>query len=140
MTYIGARMTRREDRRLVTGRSRFVDDLDVPDVLHAAILRSPHAHARIVSIDTTRARVLDGVVTVVTAKDVADIQKAWPIKVPHPRLRYFPRYALPLEKTRYVGEAVAVVVATSRYVAEDATVSSPALPDDVTYNTVCIRS
>jgi carbon-monoxide dehydrogenase large subunit len=118
--YIGARVRRREDPRLVTGRSRFVDDLDVPDALHAAVLRSPHAHARIVAIDTGAARALAGVVAVVTARDVADIQKAWPIKVPHPRLRYFPRYALPLEKVRYVGEAVAVVVATSRYVAEDA--------------------
>jgi carbon-monoxide dehydrogenase large subunit len=119
-TYIGARVRRREDARLLTGRSRFVDDLDIPNVLHAAVLRSPHAHARIVSIDTTEACALDGVVTVVTAKDIADIQKAWPIKVPHPRLRYFPRYALPLEKVRYVGEAVAVVVAMSRYIAEDA--------------------
>jgi carbon-monoxide dehydrogenase large subunit len=118
--YIGARVRRREDRRLVTGRATFVDNLDIPGVLHAAVVRSPHAHARIVKIDVDAARVAEGVAAVVTGHDIADVQKPWPVKVPHPRLRSFPRYALPVEKVRYVGEAVAVVVATSRYLAEDA--------------------
>lgn len=118
--YIGARVRRREDGRLVTGRGGFVDNLDVPGALHAAVVRSPHAHARIVRIDVDAARAAAGVLAVVTARDIADVQKPWPVKVPHPKLRAFPRYALPLEKVRYVGEAVAVVVATSRYLAEDA--------------------
>jgi carbon-monoxide dehydrogenase large subunit len=118
--YIGARVRRREDARLLTGRSRFVDDLELPGVVHAAALRSPHAHARIVAIDTGSARAMEGVLAVVTAADVADIQRPWPVKVPHPRLRSFPRHALPADKVRYVGEAVAMVVATSRYLAEDA--------------------
>lgn len=71
--YIGAPVRRREDARLVTGRSRFVADLDVPDALHAAVVRSPHAHARIVGIDAGAARRLDGVVAIVTAADVAEI-------------------------------------------------------------------
>jgi carbon-monoxide dehydrogenase large subunit len=118
--YIGAPVRRREDARLLTGRGRFVDDLEMPGVASAAVLRSPHAHARIVAIDTRAARAVDGVLAVITAADVADVQRAWPIKVPHPRLRYFPRYVLPADKVRYVGEPVAMVVATSRYVAEDA--------------------
>src|SRR5262245_27421487 len=76
--YIGAPIPRREDARLLTGRGTFVDDLEIPDVAHAAMLRSPHGHARITRIDTSAALALPGVLAVVTAADIADIQKPWP--------------------------------------------------------------
>ncbi|HMH52643.1 MAG TPA: molybdopterin cofactor-binding domain-containing protein, partial [Candidatus Acidoferrum sp.] len=122
--YIGAPVPRREDARLLTGRGTFVDDLEIPGVAHAAMLRSPHAHARVRRIDTSAARGLPGVLAVVTADDVADIQKPWPARMPNPvpgmSLRHGIRHTLPREKVRYAGEVVAAVVAESRAVAEDA--------------------
>jgi carbon-monoxide dehydrogenase large subunit len=122
--YVGAPVPRREDARLLTGRGTFVDDLEIPGVLHAAMLRSPHAHARVKRIDTTRARALPGVHAVVVAADVDDIQKPWPARMPSPvpgtTLRHGIRHTLPRDKVRYAGEVVAAVVADSRAVAEDA--------------------
>ncbi len=122
--YIGAPIPRREDARLLTGRGTFVDDLEMPGVAHAAMVRSPHAHARVRAIDTAAARALPGVLTVVTAADVADIQKPWPARMPSPvpgtRLRHGVRHTLPRDKVRHAGEVVAVVVAESRALAEDA--------------------
>jgi carbon-monoxide dehydrogenase large subunit len=116
-------MPRREDARLLVGKGTFVDDLDIPGVVHAAMLRSPHAHARIRGIDTARARALPGVLAVVTAEDVADIQRPWPARLPSPvpgtEVRHGTRYTLP-DKVRHVGEAVAAVVAETRAIAEDA--------------------
>ncbi|MDN3351212.1 xanthine dehydrogenase family protein molybdopterin-binding subunit [Actinomadura sp. DC4] len=117
---IGARVPRREDERLLTGRGRYLDDLDLPDALAAAFLRSPNAHARILSIDASEARALPGVVAVYTGADLAEIQKPLAPKVLHPRLKDFPRLPMPPEELHYVGEPLAVVVASSRYVAEDA--------------------
>lgn len=117
---IGTSVLRREDARLVTGRGTYLDDLDFPGTLHAAMLRSPHAHARILGTDVTAAAALPGVVAVFTGQDLRPIQKAIPPKVVHPDLQDFPRYPIPTDKVRYVGEPVAVVVAESRYVAEDA--------------------
>jgi aerobic carbon-monoxide dehydrogenase large subunit len=116
---IGTSVLRREDARLVTGGGAYLDDLDLPGVLSAAILRSPHAHARILGVDVSEARRLPGVVAVFTGEDLLPIQKAIPPKVVHPDLRDFPRYPVPTDEVLYVGEPVAVVVATSRYVAED---------------------
>src|SRR6185295_15421526 len=82
--YIGAPIPRREDARLLTGRGTFVDDLEMPGVAHAAMVRSPHAHARVRRIDTTAARALPGVLAVVTAADIEDIQKPWPARMPSP--------------------------------------------------------
>ena len=104
----------------VTGRGRFVDDVRVPGVLHAAVLRSPHAHARLVSVDTKRARDLAGVHAVLTAADVP-AAAIIPNRVPAPAgtERYL-QPAIARTVVRYVGEPVALVVADDAYVARDA--------------------
>ena len=119
--WFGAPVQRSEDPRLLRGKGNYVDDIDLPDMLHAAVLRSPHAHARILSIDASAARLLPGVHLVLTATDLGAVLEPTPLLVPHASLTQ-PRTQLPLalEEVRYVGEAVAFVVATSRYIAEDA--------------------
>jgi carbon-monoxide dehydrogenase large subunit len=122
--YIGAPIPRREDARLLTGRGTFVDDLEMPGVAHAAMLRSPHAHARVRRIDATAALARPGVLAVVTAADIADIQKPWPARMPSPvpgtTVRHGVRHTLAGDKVRHAGEVVAAVVAESRALAEDA--------------------
>ncbi|HEY0499191.1 MAG TPA: xanthine dehydrogenase family protein molybdopterin-binding subunit [Kutzneria sp.] len=117
---IGARLPRREDERLLTGRGRYLDDLDLPDALAAAFLRSPHAHARIAAFDASEALALPGVVAVFSGADLAEIQKPLAPKVLHPQLRDYPRLPMPPAELHYVGEPLAVVIAESRYIAEDA--------------------
>lgn len=119
--WFGAPVQRSEDPRLLRGKGTFVDDIDLPNVLQAAVLRSPHAHARILSIDTTAARDLPGVHLVLTATDLGAVLEPSPLLVPHHALTQ-PRTQLPLalEEVHYVGQAVAFVVADSRYIAEDA--------------------
>lgn len=110
-------MARREDEALLTGQARFIDDLSpLPGLAHAAILRSPHPHARIRRIDPTRARSLRGVVGVVTGARLAERVGPIPSVVRTP-VAYYP---FAIDRVRHVGEAVAVVVAESRYIAEDA--------------------
>jgi aerobic carbon-monoxide dehydrogenase large subunit len=118
---IGARITRNEDPRLLRGLGCFVGDINPPGVLHAAGLRSPHARARIASIDATRARALAGVHLVLTSADLGHLNQPTPLLIPHPALTQ-PRTQLPLaaDEVRYVGELIAFVIADSRYVAEDA--------------------
>ncbi len=118
---VGARIPRNEDPRLLQGRGCFVDDIQPAGVLHAAVLRSPHAHARIVAIDATRARALPGVALVLTAADLGELDQPTPLLIPNPALTH-PRTPRPLaaDEVRYVGEPVALVVADSRYLAEDA--------------------
>jgi len=119
--WFGASIPRIEDPRLLRGRGTFVDDIDLPEMLHAAVLRSTHARARILSIDTTAARALPGVYLVLTAADLGELLEPSPLLVPHHALTQ-PRTQLPLalNEVHYVGEAVAFVVADSRYIAEDA--------------------
>ena len=81
---IGRPVTRNEDPRLLAGRALFVDDVAMPGMLHAAFLRSPHAHAGILSVDTSRAKARPGVVAVVTAEDLGDDWKPGPLLVPPP--------------------------------------------------------
>jgi carbon-monoxide dehydrogenase large subunit len=119
-TMIGARIARREDERLLTGHGAYLDDLDLPDALAAAFLRSPNAHARLLSFDATEARALPGVHAVYSGADLMEIQKPLAPKVLHPQLKDFPRLPMPPEEFHYVGEPVAVVIADSRYIAEDA--------------------
>ena len=120
-SYIGAPMRRREDVRFVTGQGRYLDDIRLPDMLHAAILRSPHAHARVRRIDASAALALDGVEAVFTFADMADLAKTIPMRVfPLPGLDDYLQTPLSAEVVRHAGEAVAVVVARSRYLAEDA--------------------
>jgi CO/xanthine dehydrogenase Mo-binding subunit len=112
---------RREDPRLVTGRGAFVDDLRVPDCLHAAMLRSPHAHARIRAIDVSAAREAPGVRGVFTAADLGPAGEPMPIYAPHPALPVPCRMRpLATDRVRFVGEAVAAVIADSAYHANDA--------------------
>src|SRR5712692_4979264 len=119
--WFGASVQRNEDPRFLRGRGTYVDDIDLPETLQAAVLRSPYAHARIVGIDASAARSLPGVHLVLTAADLGDVLEPSPLLVPHHALTQ-PRTQLPLalEEVRYVGEAVAFVVADSRYIAEDA--------------------
>ena len=117
---IGLSLKRREDRRFLTGRGHYVDDLRLADLLHAAIVRSPHAHARITGIDARRALVLPGVVAVLTMADLPECDAAVPPLVPSPRLRPYAQPAIAGAKARHAGEAVAVVVADDVYRATDA--------------------
>jgi CO/xanthine dehydrogenase Mo-binding subunit len=122
----GARVRRNEDPHLLTGRALFVDDVQLPGMLHVAFLRSPHAHARLGAIDVSRARAVPGVAAVWTADDLGDYWKPGPLLVPPPpieRCTFHQRTQVPLArgKVRHLGEPVALVVAESRYLAEDAT-------------------
>jgi carbon-monoxide dehydrogenase large subunit len=121
----GASVKRNEDARLLSGRAQFVDDVNLPGMLHAAFVRSPHAHARIASIDTTAALGRPGVVAVYTAQDLGDYWRPGPVIVPPPPVEgavFNERTQVPLAKgkARHVGEPVALVIAASRYIAEDA--------------------
>ncbi|HYZ02138.1 MAG TPA: hypothetical protein VFA92_11645, partial [Candidatus Binatia bacterium] len=107
---------RREDPRLITGRGRYVADLEAPGAGEVAILRSPFPHARIGAVDTTGARALDGVFAVLTGADIASLTDPLLAVVPGT-----PEYrAVAVHEARFEGEPVAVVVAEDRYVAEDA--------------------
>jgi carbon-monoxide dehydrogenase large subunit len=119
--YVGKPIKRREDIRFITGRATYVDDIKLPHMLHAAILRSPRAHARISSIDTSKALALPGVVKVFTFQDLGEL--AVPVPIRMYQLPGLERYLQPLlaqNKVRYVGEPVALAIAESRYLAEDA--------------------
>jgi carbon-monoxide dehydrogenase large subunit len=121
--HFGARITRLEDPALLTGRGQFVDDVDLPGTLHAAFVRSPHAHARFGKIDSTAARAMPGICAVLTADDMpARIATGQiPMLVPNPAIRT-PRTQIALARNEvcYVGQTVAVAVADSRHLAEDA--------------------
>jgi carbon-monoxide dehydrogenase large subunit len=120
-TYIGAPIRRKEDVRFLTGTATYVDDITLPGMLHAAVLRSPHAHAWVRGIDTSRALAMPGVTAVYTWNDISALAKPIPIRVfPLPGLERCLQYPLANDKVRYVGEPVAVVVAEDRYLAEDA--------------------
>ena len=112
---------RREDPRLITGRGEFVDDLRIRGCLHAAMVRSPHAHARIRAIDVSAARRAPGVVGVFTAADLGGAGEPMPIYAPHPALPVPCRIRpLATDRARFVGEAVVAVIADSVYRAHDA--------------------
>ncbi|MCZ6563824.1 MAG: xanthine dehydrogenase family protein molybdopterin-binding subunit, partial [Deltaproteobacteria bacterium] len=119
MSYIGARVKRTEDLRLLRGVGRFVGDIRRVGMLHAAILRSPCAHARILKVDTEAATKMAGVVAVLTFADMAGVKQI-PMRMGKVEgLERSLQYPLARDKVRYVGEPVAVVVAESRYLAED---------------------
>ena len=119
--FIGAPIARKEDVRLLSGRGAYVDDFHIEGMLHAAIVRSPVAHGRIRHLDTSEAEALPGVVGVFTARDCAGHLKPIRIRVAGlPRFEEFLQMPLAIEKVRYVGEPIAVVVAETAYLAEDA--------------------
>jgi carbon-monoxide dehydrogenase large subunit len=118
----GSGIRRREDPRLITGTATYTDDIVLPGMVHAAILRSPHAHARIKRIDTTRARTAPGVLAVFSAADTEHALKPMPCLwlVPNSDLKVGVYPLLAKDVVRYVGDCVAVVVADTRYQAQDA--------------------
>jgi 2-furoyl-CoA dehydrogenase large subunit len=117
-TVIGASAKRKEDPRLLSGRWVFVDDIKFPEMVYAAVLRSPYSHARIRRIDVDRCLKLDGVVGVLTGEEVVRISKPF---VPwRGNKRDVLRYCLATDKVRCVGDEVAVVAANDRATAEDA--------------------
>jgi aerobic carbon-monoxide dehydrogenase large subunit len=118
----GSGIRRREDPRLLTGTARYTADFTLPGMAHAAILRSPHGHARIRHIDTSAAKAAPGVVAVYTGADVAGVLQPIPCAwlLPNADLKTTPYLALARDVVHYVGDAVAVVVAESAYQAYDA--------------------
>src|SRR5215469_14273017 len=114
---LGKPVLRKEDLALLSGRGRYADDLPVPvGTLHAHVIRSPHAHAEIAAIDATTALAHDGVWAIITGEDVRKLSEPFLAAVKTP----VRQWALAVERVRYVGEPVALVVAESRYIAEDA--------------------
>jgi carbon-monoxide dehydrogenase large subunit len=112
---IGHSVKRKEDDRLIQGKGTFVDDVKLPGMLHMAILRSPVAHAKINSIDTSKASALPGVVAVVTGDLMAQHNLAW-----MPTMSYDTQAVLVTDKVRFQGQEVAAVIAEDLYVAKDA--------------------
>ena len=118
----GSGIRRREDPRLITGQATYTDDIKLQHMAYAAIKRSPHAHARIRSVDTSAALSAPGVVAVYTGADTDGVLNPIPCAwvVPDSDVKTVPHPAIAKDVVRYVGDAVAVVVAESRYQAEDA--------------------
>jgi carbon-monoxide dehydrogenase large subunit len=118
---IGQARLRKEDQRLITGRTRWTDNIQLPGMLHLAMVRSPFAHANITAIDTAAASASDGVVAVITGPDIADIQglniTAWPITTDQKSPAHLP---MALEHVAHAGEIVAVVAARTAGAARDA--------------------
>ncbi|MGH3761124.1 xanthine dehydrogenase family protein molybdopterin-binding subunit [Actinophytocola sp.] len=118
---VGKSRRRKEDARLIAGRTRWTDNLTLPGLVHMAVLRSPMAHARITNIDTSAAKEMPGVLTVLTGADLADEQGslpcAWPISED---MKSPDAPAMAVDKVNFAGEAVALVVARSAYEAADA--------------------
>ena len=115
--WFGTPVKRREDPKLLTGTAAFIDDIALPGTLHMAMVRSPHAHARILGYDTSAALALPGVVTAVTGEEAESFIPPFP---PNRGYRQPPRFVLAREKVRKVGEQVAAVFAEDRYTAADA--------------------
>ncbi|MEO8906716.1 MAG: xanthine dehydrogenase family protein molybdopterin-binding subunit, partial [Microbacteriaceae bacterium] len=121
ITEIGAPRTRKEDARLITGRSRYTDNMVLPGMLHIALLRSPFAHANITSLNVAEAKTSPGVVLVLTGKDVADEQGsipcAWPVTPDQKAPSYLP---IAIDRVAFAGEIVACVIARTSAQARDA--------------------
>jgi carbon-monoxide dehydrogenase large subunit len=118
---VGEPIKRVEDPRLLTGQGRYLDDLGA-DAAEVAVLRSPHAHARILDIDVTGALEVDGLLAIYTYEDLTGpLADPLPLLIPHPALTHGrTQYALARDEVNYVGEAIVLVVAENRYLAEDA--------------------
>ncbi|MGH2734374.1 MAG: xanthine dehydrogenase family protein molybdopterin-binding subunit, partial [Actinomycetota bacterium] len=112
---IGQSIKRKEDDRFIRGRGTYVDDVVLPDMLHMAILRSPLAHARLISINVERAQALEGVVAVITGQDLAAHNLAW-----MPTMSGDTQAVFATDKVRFQGQEVAAVIAEDPYIAHDA--------------------
>src|SRR5499426_1048176 len=128
MSYVGAALSPRETKKLVLGRGSYIGDLTAPGLLHAAFVRSPHAHARIRGIDVSRARAHPGVVAVFTGKDMTgvnglpcgwDLRKDKNIPGVVQDLVMPPHMPLSSDEARHVGDPVAIVIADSQTAARD---------------------
>lgn len=121
-TVVGTSLKRKEDPKLLTGSGYFSDDIKLPGMLHAVILRSPHAHAKIKNINVDEALQSPGVVKIYTGKDlegkIGRIPSSW--LVPDCNLKEAPQYPLAIDRVRYVGDGVAMLIAEDRYTARDA--------------------
>src|SRR2546428_3966202 len=119
---VGASIKRREDPRLVTGTGSYVDDIPLPALVHMHVVRSSEAHARILGIETGRAKEADGVLAVLTGKALRpEFGAPLPVTVCFvPDKKYPNHYPIAVDKVHYVGEPVAIVLASSRAAAEDA--------------------
>ena len=123
--YFGERIKRNEDPRLLTGQGLYVDDVNLPNMLHVAFVRSPYAHAKINSIDISQAMQREGVVAIYTANDLGNYWKPGPLLVSPPPVEniiFNERTQVPLanDKVKFAGEPIVMVLAESRYIAEDA--------------------
>src|SRR3990172_1284785 len=118
--YIGMPLKRKEDPRLIQGLSHYVDDVQLAGMHYAAFLRSPYAHAKIRSVDLSKARMAPGVVLALAGADVAGAIGPVPCAAQIPDMKPAPRPVLATDRVRFAGEAVAVVVASDRYAARDA--------------------
>ncbi len=129
MSYVGQPLKRFEDVRLLVGQSCYVGDIQLPDMLHAVVVRSPHPHARIKSIDVSAARALPGVVTVLTGEDTTGVVKDVPTRSMSEgwvveNMKPVEQPVLAWGKVCYVGQPVAIVVARDPYLARDAAEAS----------------
>ena len=118
--YVGKPLKRKEDPRLIQGLSHYVDDLQLPGMLYMSIVRSPYAHARIRAMDTSKAAAAPGVVAVLTAEDVRERIGPVPCAAQIPDIKMALRPVLASDRVCFVGEAVAIVIGTDRYLAADA--------------------
>src|SRR6202162_4545653 len=119
--YFGAKIPRVEDPDVLIGRGRYLDDINVPGMLEAAFVRSPHAHAKIRAIDKAAAESLPGVVAVLTAGDLDAAERPMPQFAPSPLLvQNRTQHVLATAAARHVGQAIVLVVAATRGIAEDA--------------------
>ncbi|MBC8728799.1 xanthine dehydrogenase family protein molybdopterin-binding subunit [Paraburkholderia sp. UCT2] len=118
--YLNKATPRTEDYRLLTGYGRYLDDIEIPGVLHVCFVRSPHAHARIVSIDIHGAAAMPGVVTVITGVELAQWTTPFRVAPPVEGLKPVEFATMPVDTVRFQGDLIACVVATDRYLAEDA--------------------
>jgi 2-furoyl-CoA dehydrogenase large subunit len=115
--WVGKPYPAKEILRYVTGRGEYIDDVKLPNMFHAADLRSPYAHARIKNIDVAKALKLEGVKGVLLGHEIPDISNSFPAAGVSPKLKF---YSMAVDKVRYMGEPVATVIAKNRYIAEDA--------------------
>src|SRR5262252_49439 len=118
-TLFGKRVRRQEDPRLITGTATYLDDLKVPGMHHACIVRSPHGAAKIKSISTAAAAAMPGVAAIFTGADIKNLGCV-PCAASIPGLRVPPHHLLAQDRVYFTGHPVAVVVATDRYIARDA--------------------
>ncbi|HEY7543114.1 MAG TPA: molybdopterin cofactor-binding domain-containing protein, partial [Methylomirabilota bacterium] len=121
MSAVGARVKRGDDPRLLTGRGRYVDDIALPRMVHAAFVRSTHAHARLIRVDLNRARQVSGVVGVLTGDEAAKLCKPYRgILLHYKGMKTGAMRPLAVDRVRYVGEPIAAIAAESRAAADDA--------------------